>query len=119
MESACVNLAGRAGSATFAMRSVRYLLLPLPLLPVLLPLPLLSVLLPLPHHLPQVPDCSGHGHCQDGKCVCMKGYQGEFCDKGIKPTVLLNRTFLSKIRASFHISYFRIIEFNSKTLRFR
>ena len=20
----------------------------------------------------EVPDCSGHGHCEDGKCVCMK-----------------------------------------------
>ena len=27
----------------------------------------------------EVPDCSGHGHCEDGKCVCMKGYKGEFC----------------------------------------
>ena len=27
----------------------------------------------------EVPDCSGHGHCEDGKCICMKGYKGEFC----------------------------------------
>ena len=29
-----------------------------------------------------MPDCSGHGVCEDGVCVCIKGYKGEFCQEG-------------------------------------
>ena len=29
-----------------------------------------------------MPNCSGHGVCEDGVCVCIKGYKGEFCQEG-------------------------------------
>ena len=32
-----------------------------------------------------MPDCSGHGVCEDGVCVCIKGYKGEFCQEGKIP----------------------------------
>ncbi len=37
----------------------------------------------LRHDECEVSDCSGHGHCQEGRCVCMKGFNGEFCQKGM------------------------------------
>ncbi|XP_058504002.1 N-acetylglucosamine-1-phosphodiester alpha-N-acetylglucosaminidase isoform X2 [Solea solea] len=28
----------------------------------------------------QPPDCGGHGDCEDGRCVCRHGWQGDACD---------------------------------------
>jgi len=29
-------------------------------------------------------ECSGHGFCRRGKCYCVKGYEGIYCEKGAK-----------------------------------
>ena len=37
----------------------------------------------LRHSECEVQDCHGHGRCMDdGRCHCIKGFKGEFCDQG-------------------------------------
>jgi hypothetical protein len=41
-----------------------------------------SVIVFIRHNECEVPDCSNHGTCYNGECVCSQGYTGQFCEEG-------------------------------------
>lgn len=57
-----------------------------------------------------MPDCNGHGHCVSGKCQCVRGYKGKFCEEG-KFTFLYFLFFFIQVSARFTFHEFVVFFF--------
>ncbi|XP_049849054.1 uncharacterized protein LOC126317121 [Schistocerca gregaria] len=50
-------------------------------------------------------NCSGHGTCKDGACVCDKPWQGEYCNMNVSPIYLNKET---QVETSVTWNYFQL-----------